>query len=122
MHEGIKRACIIFGITGIFTASAVNAATGWVQNTKVTKVSTHHELFGSCMAYLTKKNSSLDCSQWVTFDCAGDLDGNTKADGNRKFNSAQLALVTGNKVKAQVTDSKKINGQCFVVRLDVFNN
>ena len=121
MHRWTTRVCVIFCFTGIFTASAVNAATGWVQNTKVTKVSSHHELFGGCMAYLSKKNTSLDCSQWITFDCTGELDGNTKSDGNRKFNSAQLALVTGNKVKVQVTDSKKINGQCFATRVDVFN-
>lgn len=121
MRKWTTGACVIFGVMGIFTASAVNAATGWVQNAQVTKVTTHHERFGGCMAFLNKKNSSLDCSNWVTFDCAGDLDGNTKSAGNRKFNTSQLALVTGNKVKAQITDSQKINGQCFVMRLDVLN-
>ena len=94
------------------------AATANVKAT-VTQLLTSDGKFGECMALLSTQDDSLSCSRWVTFDCTASLSGNTKASASRKFNLAQLALVTGNRVFLVVDDSKKINGQCFATRIDV---
>ena len=100
--------------------SESHAASAFVGRAKVTKVLAHSSKFGMCMAELSKKSQSLNCSNWVTFDCNGDLEGNTKTAATRKFDIAQLALVTNKYVKLAVTDSKKINGICFADRIEVW--
>ena len=102
-------------------SDASSAATCWVAG-NVTRVLTMNDKFGTCMALLSSRNTNLSCSAWVTFDCEGSLEGNTRAVGNAKFNAAQLALVTGNRVRVQIDDGQKINGQCFAPRMDVYNN
>ena len=120
MPKFMKRILTVIVVGSILVPQASLAARGWVRDAQVTRLMLTHDKFGNCMALLSKKNDSLSCSPWVVFDCAGDLEGNTKSAGNAKFNSAQLALVTGNKVQAFVNDNMKINGQCFAERVDVY--
>ena len=116
----LLRGVFIGLITGAIMFSQTSfATTGWVKGT-VTRMLTMNDKFGECMVLLSSKSDSLSCSNWVTFDCTASLSGNTKAAANRKLNAAQLAMVTGNKVRVLVDDSQKINGQCYAPRIDVY--
>ena len=81
--------------------------------------------FGGCMAALevAPSESGLECpvgSKWVTFSCTGEHA--TKADGLRMFDAAQLAFVTGRRVRVWVDDTRKHNGHCFASRIDVLGS
>lgn len=122
MNKVFRQGAILLIAGSLMVAQESFAAKGWVTNALITKVQASNDgKWGECMAFLTKRNSSLDCSNWVTFDCAGDVEGNTKAAGNAKYNTAQLALVTGNRSQVFLNDSIKINGQCFAERIQVLN-
>ena len=77
--------------------------------------------FGGCMVALSVSPSEegLDCptTKWVTFSCTGTH--TSKSNALRMYDSAQLAFVTGRKVRVDVDDTKKHNGHCFVSRIDV---
>jgi hypothetical protein len=111
--------CAALLVGAIILPNETYAATGFVRSAKVSRVLAHHSDFGICAVELAKKNSSLDCSNWITFDCDGEFEGNTKAAANHKFNIAQLAWVTNKSVKVQITDNRKINGMCFANRIEV---
>lgn len=96
------------------------SATGYVSGT-VKRILASHDTYGYCMAQLSGKDDSLSCSQWVTFDCEGNFEGNTKTAANNKYSAAQLAMVARKRVVVYIDDSKKINGQCFATRIDVVN-
>lgn len=81
--------------------------------------------FGGCMVALdvAPADSGLNCpvdSRWVTFSCTGEHA--TKGEALRMFDSAQMAFVTGRKVKVWVDDTRKHNGHCFVTRIDVLGS
>ena len=81
--------------------------------------------FGGCMAALdvAPSDSGLNCpvgSRWVTFSCTGEH--TATSDALRMFDSAQLAFVTGRKVRVWVDDTRKHNGHCFVTRIDVLGS
>ena len=86
----------------------------------VEKLLVDERFYGTCMAFVSPgphEQQGLTCAgNYVTFSCSGDF--NSKAAGNQKFSSAQLALVTGAPVTIQVVDDKKHNGYCFVPRID----
>jgi len=78
--------------------------------------------FGGCMAALdvAPSDSGLDCpagNKWVTFSCSGEH--TTRSDALRMYDSAQMAFITGRKVRVWVDDTRKHNGFCFVTRIDV---
>lgn len=91
-------------------------------NTEITRVLvTSDDEFGGCMVRpAASMSDALDCRVWATMDCAGAL-GGTKSEGNRKFDTAQVANVMGKKVGLTITDDKKINGWCFVERVAFTN-
>lgn len=101
-------------------AEVALAAEAWVNSARVSRTIVDNEKYGGCMAYLSAKNNQLACSNWVTFDCEGLLEGNTKAIAKLKFDAAQLAFVTQNRVKVLIDDNRKINGQCFASRIVTF--
>ena len=81
--------------------------------------------FGGCMAALdvAPADSGLNCpvgSKWVTFSCTGEHA--TEADGLRMYDSAQLAFVTGRRVRVWVDDTRKHDGHCFASRIDVLGS
>lgn len=81
--------------------------------------------FGGCMAALdvAPSESGLDCpagNKWVTFSCSGEH--TTRSDALRMYDSAQLAFITGRKVRIWVDDTRKHNGFCFVTRIDVLSS
>ena len=91
-------------------------------NTNITRVLvTGDDEFGGCMVRpAASMENALDCRVWATMDCAGAL-GGTKSEGNRKFDTAQLANIMGKKLGLTITDDKKINGWCFVERVAFTN-
>ena len=95
-------------------------------DTRITRTLTAADgAFGGCMAALdvAPSDSGLDCpvgSRWVTFSCSGEHA--TTPDALRMFDSAQLAFMTGRKVRVWVDDTRKHNGHCFVTRIDVLGS
>ncbi len=92
---------------------------------KITRTLAAASGFGGCMAALdvAPSDSGLDCpvgSKWVTFSCTGEHA--AKAEALRMFDSAQLAFVTGRRVRVWVDDTRKHNGHCFVSRIDVLSS
>ena len=76
--------------------------------------------YAGCMAKIKPgpATQGLDCApSFVTIDCSGEL-GSSKSLAAQKYSSAQLALVTGAKVKVVVVDTKKANGYCYLQRID----
>ena len=83
------------------------------------------DAYGGCMVALdvSPSDSGLDCpvgAKWVTFSCSGEHA--TKAEALRMYDSAQLAFVTGRRVRVWVDDTRKHSGHCFVSRIDVLGS
>ena len=57
-------------------------------------------------------------SQLMAVDCEG-LQGNTKSAGQRRFDVATLAMLTGQRVKMKIFDNVKINGYCYADRVEL---
>lgn len=98
------------------------AATAVITDVEVRRTLTvADDRFGGCMVALSVSPSEegLDCptTKWVTFSCTGTH--TSKSNALRMYDSAQLAFVTGRKVRVDVDDTKKHNGHCFVSRIDV---
>ncbi len=77
--------------------------------------------FGGCMVLMDKDLSreGLNCEGWVTFSCSGELA--TAEDGARLFDSALMAFALNRTLSITITDEKKINGQCYGRRVDVWD-
>jgi hypothetical protein len=93
--------------------------------TRITRTLAAADAFGGCMAALDvpPSDSGLNCpvgGRWVTFSCTGVHA--TKADALRMFDSAQLAFITGRRVRVWVDDTRKHKGHCFVSRIDVLSS
>jgi hypothetical protein len=105
------------------TALASSAALGAtaVLNGKVNRVMINNDGgFGGCMAQLTAdpKAALPACGGgWVTFSCTGDFTDPVSA--YRSVDQAQLALATNKDVLLVIDDSRRHNGYCFGVRIDV---
>lgn len=77
--------------------------------------------FGGCMIFMTNLNWTVPntCpSDYIAFDCAG-RNGGSKSNATTAYNTALLALVTGDKLLVYVDDdpAKRIDGYCPVVQL-----
>ena len=74
--------------------------------------------FGKCMLFSLSFQPANSCpGNWVSLDCDGNY--HSKADGNRMWDSAQLALALNLRVRVWINDAKKINGYCVADRLDI---
>ena len=99
----------------------------------VTKILLHDSNYGGCLVYLDNPPNSngLECSSSVaavTFDCLGvrtyteESPKASTATTNSKIAAAQLALVTGNRVKLEVIDTGgQPNGYCYATRIDNYS-
>ena len=125
MTTTIRRAGrYVLALTLIAAPIALTQATTVSIETTITRTLASAAGFGGCMAALdvAPSDSGLDCpvgGKWVTFSCTGEHA--TKADALRMFDSAQLAFVTGRRVRVWVDDTRKHNGHCFVSRIDVLS-
>ena len=112
---------IIFVVL-VFCSSAAMAATARFDTT-VQRVMSDADAFGGCMVYVETRlrDVGLDCpSRWVSFSCSGDFA--SRADANRNFDIAQLALVTGATIRISVDDTQRHNGYCVSRRIDLYAN
>ena len=84
---------------------------------------TEEDRFGGCMVKTeTLPSNNLNCKRaYISLDCAGALDGNTKSEGQRKLDIATLAMLTGGTVNMLVSDSSRFNGFCFAERIRLLN-
>ena len=125
MTTTIRRAGrYVLALTLVATPMPLTQATPVSIEANITRTLAAADRFGGCMAALdvAPSDSGLNCpvgSRWVTFSCTGEHA--TKADAMRMFDSAQLAFVTGRRVRVWVDDTRKHNGHCFVSRIDVLS-
>lgn len=115
------RAFLILMTMTVFLAPQANAATAFFNATISRVIVSNDDEFGGCMVRPNvSMEDSLDCRTWATMDCAGVL-GGSKAEGQRKFDTAQLANVLKKRIGLTITDDKKINGYCYVERVAFTN-
>ncbi len=82
-------------------------------------------LYGGCMAWLSSPvntaSNAPDCTgNWVAFSCDGTY--TSKEVAQLMLDQAQLAMVTKSSIYVEVDDSKKHNGYCTAVRMDLLPN
>ena len=102
-------------------AGGVSAEVAWVGGVKVVQTLSEAVAHGNCMVLINKPLSDYigNCpSRWVTFSCNGTY--NSKDAGQRKFESAQLAMALGYRVSLLVDNTKKHNGFCYAQRIDIY--
>ncbi|MGF1767845.1 hypothetical protein L4D06_10765 [Enterovibrio makurazakiensis] len=103
--------------------SMISSATEAELDSKVISLmTTHNDKFGGCMARLYDNIQTLlpECgSNWVTFSCNGQFADEQR--GTRMFDQAQLSLTANKSIKVTVDDQYKIEGYCFVKRIDIKN-
>lgn len=122
----MKSLCLAFTLTSLLLAYPASAATQWYTAT-VDRVLVDGRptgvdslVYGGCAAKVTPDASTIlaGCgSSYVSFSCSGDF--NSKSTGTNKFNLAQLAFITGQRVELNINDTKLHNGQCYVEALNV---
>lgn len=121
IRRSIRFTAVALAASVLLTMPA-QAATQVINDVEVRRTLTvADDRFGGCMVALSVSPSEegLDCptTKWVTFSCTGTH--TSKSNALRMYDSAQLAFVTGRKVRVDVDDTKKHNGHCFVSRIDV---
>lgn len=109
-------------------ASSGFAATEVVSGTRITRILTDDNNYGGCMAGVSADLAAEGlpgCKPgYVSFNCMGAEEANTKSEGKAKFDAATLAGVTGARVTLVVTDAVKFNtdnnglGYCLAQRID----
>ncbi|HEB94600.1 MAG TPA: hypothetical protein ENI94_14330 [Gammaproteobacteria bacterium] len=104
----------------VLGAGVASAEMAWISDAKVTTTLSEAGSYGDCMIYVNKpiSDSLSGCPSWVTFSCDGTY--NSKDAGQRKFESAQLALALGYRVQLFVDNTKKHNGYCYAQRIDIY--
>lgn len=127
MTSTIRRgAKYMLALVLVATPMSVGQATTVSIDTRITRtLAAADGSFGGCMAALdvAPSESGLNCpagSRWVTFSCTGEHA--TVSEALRMYDSAQLAFVTGRRVRVWVDDTRKHNGHCFVSRIDVLGS
>ena len=126
MTTTIRRASrFVLAVALVTTPMPLTQATTVSIEARITRTLAAAEAFGGCMAALdvSPSDSGLNCpvgGKWVTFSCTGEYA--AKAEALRMFDSAQLAFITGRRVRVWVDDTRKHNSHCFVTRIDVLSS
>ena len=106
----------------LVASSQAWSAVAAITDAKVLYLLNDSKNYGYCMARLSINPSTvgLNCpaDPLVSMDCQGNFGSKTAA--NAIFSAAQLAFVANKTVRVTIDDSKKINGFCYVTRLDVY--
>ena len=124
----IKLIAPICGL--VFAIGSSYAVSGEaIYDTRVTKILLDDSRYGGCLVYIDNapNNNGLQCNSSisaVSFDCLGTrADAPSKATAQNKLSAAQLALVTGNRIRLQVVDTGgQLNGYCYAPRIDNYAN
>lgn len=83
-------------------------------------LATPADKWGGCLVRTTAKYGVLNCSKlWVSLDCEGAVEGNTKSAGQRRFDLATLAVLTERRVKLRIFDNIKLNGYCYADQVEI---
>ena len=114
---------IWLGILVLFSAVTVaeaEAATSWFGARPTKQMITESDRYGGCLIGLSATISeTLDCpDSWVTADCSGEL-GGSRTEARQKYDAVSLAAVAGKPMVILINDAKKIDGLCFVERVQV---
>lgn len=91
-------------------------------NSEVVQVLVDDSNYGGCMVRLSvdPQTQLANCgSGFASLDCLKQFPESTAGIAANKLAQAQLALVTGREVRLRITDTRKVNGYCFVNRIDV---
>ena len=117
----IKRTVTaITGVLAVVMCSAALSATTSVTTNIARVYATPSDKWGGCMVRTESRYNKVNCNQnWLTLDCEGAVDGNTKSAGQRRFDVATLALLTGQRAKFRINDEIKINGYCYADRVEL---
>ena len=103
----------------LMSVSALSATTSVITN--IERVyATPSDKWGGCMVRTESRYNKVNCNQnWLTLDCEGAVEGNTKSAGQRRFDIATLALITSQTAKFRINDEIKINGYCYADRVEL---
>jgi hypothetical protein len=95
---------------------SVDATTFWVYG-KITRTLVDNS-YGGCMVLLDKSIANGCPSEgWVSLDCKNTF--YPAGQGDRKFNTALVAAMSGKSVSIVVDNTKKHDGYCVGGRVDV---
>lgn len=105
----------------IFLSSQIALAASMNAQGNIEKVqATSNNKWGGCLVRTDANYGRLNCSpNWIAVDCEGVVEGNTKSAGQRRFDIATLAMLTGQRVKMKIFDNVKINGYCYADRVEL---
>lgn len=117
----MKKVLISAVAAAVFLSSQFAMAASMNAQGNITKVqATPNNKWGGCLVRTDANYGRLNCSaSWIAVDCEGVVDGNTKSAGQRRFDVATLAMLTGQRVKMKIFDNVKINGYCYADRVEL---
>lgn len=117
----MKRVMLSVVAATFFLSSQLASAASMNAQGSIEKVqATPNSKWGGCLVRTDANYGRLNCSpNWVAVDCEGVVEGNTKAAGQRRFDVATLAMLTGQRVKMKIFDNVKINGYCYADRVEL---
>ena len=119
MSEKMKK---IVGTMLLISSGLAKGADGVVV-ASVTQVLVDDAAYGGCMVRISPSPSTElgTCgADFITLDCDGAF--TTSKQSQRKLDSSNLSLVTGNRMAVYFTDTKKHNGYCLATRIDTVAN
>jgi len=116
MLSNKKIAVLIAGVVSCASSVAFSASMN-AQGMVLKVQASQDNKWGGCLVNIDANYGRLNCSQaYISMDCAGVVDGNTKAAGQRRFDVAMLGMMTGTPIKVKIFDNVKINGYCYADR------
>lgn len=110
IESGMVRKSIGIAVSAL-VANIAMAAPRYVDNVSITQIILDGENYGGCMARVSPlMPSSTGCGRrdFVSFDCNGEVR-NTKSHAKSMLDTAQLAFLTGDKVRLRVDNSYTVN-------------
>lgn len=83
--------------------------------------------YGECMVKLEYNGATVNpngelsgCANfWTSLGCSGEY--HSKSFAQNMLSTAQLSLVSGNRIGVYIDDTKKYNGYCVAYRIDAVN-
>lgn len=118
------RALLVWVVAPFMLILSLNAsaASGRINSTYVTALLVDDTDYGGCMMELSRGPQTVlgGCGgDWVSLDCLAAFPESTKSNASQKYAQAQLAFISGNRLRVYITDDRTVNGFCFATRVDV---
>ena len=117
----MKKVILSVATVAVFLGSQIALAASMNAQGNIEKVqATPNNKWGGCLVRTDANYGRLNCNpNWIAVDCEGVVEGNTKSAGQRRFDVATLAMLTGQRVKMKIFDNVKINGYCYADRVEL---